>query len=49
MNVYVEAFAPQTLLQRMEWALQVVLTKWATGIVLVVTTLQLLADFGLVP
>lgn len=49
MIVYVEAFAPQTLLQRVEWGLQVVLTKWATGVVLVAMTLQLLADFGLVP
>ncbi len=49
MNVYVEAFAPQTLLQRVEWGLQVVFTKWATGVVLVMTTLQLLADYGIVP
>lgn len=49
MIVYAEAFAPPTLLQRVEWGLQIVLTKWATGVVLVITALQLLADFGLVP
>lgn len=49
MNGYVEAFEAQTLLQRIEWGLQVILTKWATGVVLVATTLQLLVDFGLVP
>ncbi|MEX0766201.1 MAG: hypothetical protein WD140_05280 [bacterium] len=49
MNVYVEAFAPQSLLQRVEWGLQLIFTKWATGVMLVAATLQILSDFGLIP
>jgi len=49
MNVYVEAFAPQSLLQRVEWGLQLIFTKWVTGVMLVAATLQMLSDFGLIP
>lgn len=49
MNVYVEAFAPQSLLQRVEWGLQLIFTKWLTGVMLVAATLQMLSDLGLIP
>jgi hypothetical protein len=49
MIVYVEAFAPQSLLQRVEWGLQLIFTKWVTGVILVAATLTMLSDFGLIP
>lgn len=49
MIVYVEAFAPQSLLQRVEGGLQLILTKWVTGVILVAATLQMLSDLGLIP
>ena len=49
MMVYVEAFAPQSLMQRLEWGLQLIFTKWVTGVILVATTLHMLSDLGLIP
>lgn len=46
---YAEAFAPQTVWQRFEWGLTMALKAWAVGVTLLVSTLKLLAETGLIP
>lgn len=49
MIVYVEAFAPQSLLQRVEWSLHLIFTKWVTGVILLAAALNMFSDLGLIP